>query len=534
MDGTCSGTHVDQPFAAVESYDFSQSDWTTIGTIPFARAINYYTGTGSTNWPTMYWATGAVWIGSQSYNMMDLNGNYYDDYLGNNQAPSWVYVAGCLQGQPSACTTGSTGSYNKFSAGYSSSLGAYSPSSSTSLLWALPPAASWSFIYAPLSQSLTFSYVVTNPNGFDMYLGLGAYVRQTSNPGTIYIDPTHDTVVRASQCVSSCSRTFGLYGLSPGSYDVGAALWSGQPNQSPFVALWGINWQNDAFTISYPTVSVAVYSIDLQFKGQDPALQSDLHGSISNSYQGSASTTAYSFQVPVNTQVTFSVSSSPSGWGFAGWWDDYGYGQSNTSSFTVNVGTSNHEIAAFFLQYVTVTITKTSTVSATTYSYATTTTTTTSYTSTSTSTSTIPTLTTVVLVPLTVTSTVQSTQLLTSTLTTTATSYTSTETSTSTIPTLTTVVLVPSTVTSTVQSTQFLTSTSTTTVTSYTATTTSTSTIVVYTTTTKLAAAVAGESSPLVYLGFLSLLALTVGHTVTADKGWRIPRSRTGRRCSKS
>ena len=347
-DGTCSGTHVNQPFAAVESYDFSQSDWTTIGTIPFARAINYYTGTGSTNWPTMYWATGAVWIGSQSYNMMDLNGNYYDNYLGNNQAPSWVYVAGCLQGQPSACTTGSTGSYNKFSAGYSSSLGAYSSGSSTSLLWALPPAASWSFIYAQLSQSLTFSYVVTNPNGFDMYLGLGAYVRQTSNPSTIYIDPSHDTVVRASQCVSSCSRTFGLSGLSPGSYDVGAALWSGQPNQSPFVALWGINWQNDALTISSPTVTVTVYSIDLQFKGQDPALQSDLHGSISNSYQGSASTTAYSFQLPVNTQLTFSVSSSPSGWSFANWWDDYGYGQGNTPSFTINVGTGNHKVVAFF------------------------------------------------------------------------------------------------------------------------------------------------------------------------------------------
>jgi hypothetical protein len=89
-------------------------------------------------------------------------------------------------------------------------------------------------------------------------------------------------------------------------------------------------------------------------------------------------------------------------------------------------------------------------------------------------------------------------------------------------------------VTSTVQSTQFLTSTRTTTVTSYTATTTSTSTSVVYTTVTPSAASAGVSSNPLVYLGFLSLLAVTVGHRVTATNGWRIPRSRRERRCSKS
>jgi len=193
------------------------------------------------------------------------------------------------------------------------------------------------------------------------------------------------------------------------------------------------------------------------------------------------------------------------GRGDAGWNAYYGWGRLN---------------AYLALSAVTVTIT-------TLYTSGTTTATVTSYTSTTTSTSTIPALTTVVLVPVSMTSTVQSTQYLTSTLTTTVTSYTSTSTSTSTIPTLTTVVLVPSTVTSTVESTQFLTSTLTTTVTSYTAMTTSTSTSVVYTTVTKSGAVAAVASSPLVYLGFLSLLALTVGHTVTTDKGWRIPRSRS-------
>jgi hypothetical protein len=127
------------------------------------------------------------------------------------------------------------------------------------------------------------------------------------------------------------------------------------------------------------------------------------------------------------------------------------------------------------------------------------------------------------LVPLTVTSIVQSIQYLTSILTTTVTSYTSTSTSTNTIPTVTTVVLVPYSVTSTEQSTQYLTSILTTTVTSYTSTTTSTSTSVVYTTVTvSPGGAGAVASSPLAYLGLVSLLAVTVGRRATAGKGRRI------------
>jgi len=141
------------------------------------------------------------------------------------------------------------------------------------------------------------------------------------------------------------------------------------------------------------------------------------------------------------------------------------------------------------------------------------------------------------LVPLTLTSIVQSIQYLTSILSTTVTSYTGTQTVTSTIPTVTTVVLLPSTVTSTVESTQYLISTATTTVTSYTATTTSTSTSVVYTTVTATpgGAGAGASSSPLVYLGFLSLLAVTLGR-VTAGKGRRIQKARSPkeRMCLKS
>ena len=171
-------------------------------------------------------------------------------------------------------------------------------------------------------------------------------------------------------------------------------------------------------------------------------------------------------------------------------------------------------------------LTMTSTAQSTQYLTSILTTTVTSYTGTETSTSTIPTLTTVILVPSSVTSTVQSTQLLTSILTTTITNYTSTWTSTSTIPTVTTVVLLPSTVTSTTQGTQYLTSILTTTVTNYTSTTTSTSTSVVYTTVTASpGGAEADASSPLAYLGFISLLAITAGHRVTAGRSWRTPRS---------
>jgi len=174
-------------------------------------------------------------------------------------------------------------------------------------------------------------------------------------------------------------------------------------------------------------------------------------------------------------------------------------------------------------------LTMTSTVQSTQLLTSILTTTVTSYTGTQASTSTIVVPTTIVLVPSTVTSTVQSTQYLTSILTTTVTSYTSTSTLTSTIPTVTTVALVPLTVTSTIQSTEFVTSVLTTTETSYTATQTSTSTSVVYTTVTASpgGAGAGGESSPLAYLGFISLLAVTVGHSITAGKGGRILRVRS-------
>jgi hypothetical protein len=167
------------------------------------------------------------------------------------------------------------------------------------------------------------------------------------------------------------------------------------------------------------------------------------------------------------------------------------------------------------------------------------TTTVTSYTGTETSTSTIVVPTTVTMGPSVSTSTLETTQFMTSTgttavtgyTTTTLTSYTGTETLMSTIVVPATVTIGGSASALTVQTTQVLTSTGTTTVTaytttrlsSYTATTTSTGTSVVYTTVSKSAAAVAVTPSPLIYVGFLSLLGVAVAHRGTARKVWRIP-----------
>ena len=224
---------------------------------------------------------------------------------------------------------------------------------------------------------------------------------------------------------------------------------------------------------------------------------------------------------PVTVTVTRTVTSTVSSTSYT-----TRYTTTTVTSYT-STSTSTSTIPTL-TTVVLVPLTVTSTVQSTQYQTSVLTTTVTSYTSTQSSTSTIVVPTTVVLVPITVTSTVQSIQYLTSVLTTTVTSYTSTQTSTSTIPTVTTVVLVPLTVTSTIQSIEFVTSVLTTTETSYTATTTSTSTSVVYTTVTvSPGGAGAGASSPLGYLGFLSLLAVAVGRRVTAGKGLRIPKVRS-------
>jgi len=263
-----------------------------------------------------------------------------------------------------------------------------------------------------------------------------------------------------------------------------------------------------------------------------------------------------------------------------------GWGESGYFKIAFGQVGIEQEVASVRVSIVTATATLTQTQASTAYPYGTTTRTSTSYTGTSTVTSTVPTVTTLALLLMSVTTIVQSIQYLTSILTATATSYvatqiststtvvpvtvtvtpstttstvgttqvvietgttivtsyrtstitsyTGTRTATSTTPSLTTVALVPSTVTSTAQSTELVTSVTSATMTSYTTTTTATSTTVVYTTVTQPQAG-AGAPNPLAYLGFISLLAVTVGHRITAGKPPRIPRTRslTEGRCSR-
>ena len=101
--------------------------------------------------------------------------------------------------------------------------------------------------------------------------------------------------------------------------------------------------------------TVHVHSIDNQDRGKDPSTRTDLSGSIMISYtrcgrsQSEVKATPYWVQVDRNSRVTLSVASNPNGWSFSRWWDDYAaHGQRNTETFSFDVGTSDHKVAAFF------------------------------------------------------------------------------------------------------------------------------------------------------------------------------------------
>jgi len=120
--------------------------------------------------------------------------------------------------------------------------------------------------------------------------------------------------------------------------------------QDPTTGFFGL-YQEAAIIsgVTPPNVQVSIYSVDLLYKGQDPASQEDIHGTLYNNYQNQPHVTTTTFAVPYDTQVTFSVSSSPTGWTFANQWDDYGFTEYNGfTTITINVDTSNHKIVAFF------------------------------------------------------------------------------------------------------------------------------------------------------------------------------------------
>jgi len=101
--------------------------------------------------------------------------------------------------------------------------------------------------------------------------------------------------------------------------------------------------------------TVHIHSIDNRNRGDDPSKQTDLSASIMISYtrggrsHSEVKVTPCWVQVDRNSKVTLSVASNPNGWSFSGWWDDYAaHGQRITETFTFDVGTSDHRVAAFF------------------------------------------------------------------------------------------------------------------------------------------------------------------------------------------
>jgi len=230
----------------------------------------------------------------------------------------------------------------------------------------------WDVIHGQTDNTFYQYYTAWTNRGHDSFLFLACAYQDTIDYGvsvvTFYTDPTNVGCLIVDESVP-CYTNGQTKLVTDGWHNIRADVPSGYQfvwmigNRNPGGGGTGVYVPNIGVNPSTMDVNgdgwlkllsaqsahmVTLYSVDLQFKGQDPSTCVDLHGSIYNSYQSQAGTTAYSFQVPANTLVTFSVSSSPSGWSFANWWDDYGYGQSNTPTFTINVGTSNHKVVAFF------------------------------------------------------------------------------------------------------------------------------------------------------------------------------------------
>jgi len=199
-----------------------------------------------------------------------------------------------------------------------------------------------SFSASSSGSTIQLSLSYTNFLGENVVI----YFIITDTSGTVVDHPSATAPNGQSGTVSATSKS-----LSPATYHVSWIAYRASDTSLKNPIDWSTSAEQKTVTIGGPpTVSVTVYSIDVQYLGQDPATETDLYGSIYNSYQKSASVTTYTISnIPINTQVTFSVSSNPSGCNFANWWDDYAQsGQQNVASLTINVGTKNHEIAAFF------------------------------------------------------------------------------------------------------------------------------------------------------------------------------------------
>lgn len=102
-------------------------------------------------------------------------------------------------------------------------------------------------------------------------------------------------------------------------------------------------------------VKVNVFSVDLVNIGKDPAQQADIGAVISVTFVNAGKTETVFQKTPFNlladpfSMITLSVSSAPSGYGFANQWDDFGISRHTGPILSYNVlAIVDHKTAAFF------------------------------------------------------------------------------------------------------------------------------------------------------------------------------------------
>jgi len=216
-------------------------------------------------------------------------------------------------------------------------------------------------------QPVTINAIGHNPSSDR---GSSSSLTNNVNGGTMY----------ASWDGGSTSCSFGSSMSVPKNKEITFSVSGGSPGTfSNKWDAWGVG-QKDGSTVKYtftgdgpyyviafydgsgggPQKRIDVYAIDNQYRGQDPATKQDLGASIRITYTSNGQsksetyTTHFYVMADQNTQVTLQVITSPSGWSFNNYWDDYGQaGQKNVATVTYDVGTTDHKIAAFFIKSTT-------------------------------------------------------------------------------------------------------------------------------------------------------------------------------------
>ncbi len=253
FDTTCTSAN-DQEFAAMESYDYSLTDWEKIGTIDFVPAVQYITSPSSTLPDETSWhsATAGVAVGTGLVST-DSNHNSYFGIIGSDSAftqnlPFSPYIAGSFQ------SAYPLKYWDALAAGYQGleSGAQFGASSKSDLLWALPPTLEHfgrqRNSIAP-GEATTLEYFIHNPNNIPVPLGLGASIMKNGGSSLVG-DPANDIVENAASGYSMHYRSFATdQALTPGLYDVMWYIASGPTNATAYAMLSDSGWVSNQLNI---------------------------------------------------------------------------------------------------------------------------------------------------------------------------------------------------------------------------------------------------------------------------------------------